>query len=50
MTNKERIHAMILLQQAIDLERNGGSQQFDEDEYKLMTDFLNEIIQIIGLD
>ncbi len=50
MTNKERIHAMILLQNAIDLAGDGGPQPFDEDEYKLMTDFLNEIKQIIGLD
>lgn len=50
MTNKERIHAMLLLQHAIDLAGDGGTQPFDEDEYKLMRDFLNEIIQIIGLD
>lgn len=49
--NKERIHhVMFLLQQAIDLAGDGGPQPFDEDEYKLMTDFLNEIKQIIGLD
>lgn len=50
MTNKERTHAMILLQHAIELAGDGGSQPFDENEYELMNNFLNEVKEILGLD
>ena len=50
MTNKERIHAMILLQHAIELAGDGGPQPFDENEYELMYNFLKEVNEILGLD
>ena len=50
MTNKERIHAMILLQHAIELAGDGGPQPFDKNEYELMYNFLKEVNEILGLD
>ena len=50
MTNKERIHAMLLLQQAIDLAGDGGPQPFDEDEYELMFKFLKEIKMVLKIE
>lgn len=50
MTNKERIHAMILLQHAIELAGDGEPQPFDENEYELMYNFLKEVNEILGLD
>lgn len=41
---------MILLQNAIELAGDGGPQPFDEDEYKLMYNFLKEVNEILGLD
>ena len=50
MTNKERIHAMNLLQHAIELAGDGEPQPFDENEYELMYNFLKEVNEILGLD
>lgn len=50
MTNKERIHAMILLQHAIDLAGDGEPQPFDEDEYELMDKFLKEIKMVLKIE